>query len=460
MSGGLALAGAEVDSLVRMAAAAAVAVLGMLVLRRAPRLAFAGWLLVLCAAPVWVGIQVGVYFEPQVLMTLAVLAALFPLRRALPVRLSGADVLVLGFLGSALVPVALGGATLSAVFVLLVQWAGAYALGRLVVHRLSLAWVQGAIAVAFSVVAVLALVEFAVHWNPFVSLPGGGALHDAWSPIQDRGGLPRAEGAFGHSIALGGSLALALPITLAAPFRSGVRLAMALLMAAACAGTFSRIGLGTAALGIALSLIAARTSLPTRLRVVLTGGLVVVGAAVGPLLSRVFAAAGDEATGSAGYRRDLLELVGGIRPLGLSPLYARSPTGEVTYGAFRSIDNSLLLLGLTYGWIPLVCLLLALLLAVGAVLSRRATAPTIALVAQVPALVSVALITQYSGWLWFVAGLAVASQVLTAGDRRPVAGAAGDDPAGASARAGEQASPVLVNGPSAGSTAGYVRRRE
>jgi hypothetical protein len=42
--------------------------------------------------------------------------------------------------------------------------------------------------------------------------------------------------------------------------------------------------------------------------------------------------------------------------------------------------------------------------------SGRATAPTVALVAQIPAFATVALITQYSTFTWFVAGLAVFSQ--------------------------------------------------
>jgi hypothetical protein len=41
------------------------------------------------------------------------------------------------------------------------------------------------------------------------------------------------------------------------------------------------------------------------------------------------------------------------------------------------------------------------------VVTRRASAPAIALVAQIPALATVALITQYSTMVWFVAGLAV-----------------------------------------------------
>jgi hypothetical protein len=43
-------------------------------------------------------------------------------------------------------------------------------------------------------------------------------------------------------------------------------------------------------------------------------------------------------------------------------------------------------------------------------ISGRATAPVVAVVAQIPAFATVALITQYSTLTWFVAGLAVFSQ--------------------------------------------------
>ena len=48
------------------------------------------------------------------------------------------------------------------------------------------------------------------------------------------------------------------------------------------------------------------------------------------------------------------------------------------------------------------------------VLARQATAPTIAVVAQIPAFVTVALITQYAVMVWFMIGLALSAQAARA----------------------------------------------
>jgi hypothetical protein len=310
------------------------------------------------------------------------------------------------------VPALAGRATISEVFELIVGWAAAFLAGRLIGHRLPLGWVYGAIAVAFTAVAVLALVEFGTGWNPFVLVPASNPLHDAWAPIQVRGGQARAEGAFGHSIALGASLALAVPLTLAAPFRTAVRLLMVGLQLSASVVTFSRIGLATAILGAALTVLVVRSGLPTRLRWTIVAGLAVGAAASASMVAGVFAAAGSEAADSADYRVDLLTLLPSVRLFGQASSLQRLPTGEQFFGSFHSVDNALLLLALDYGWVPLVLVALLLLTALGAVLARRATPPTLALVAQLPAFVSVALITQYATLTWFVAGLAVFSQSL------------------------------------------------
>jgi hypothetical protein len=54
--------------------------------------------------------------------------------------------------------------------------------------------------------------------------------------------------------------------------------------------------------------------------------------------------------------------------------------------------------------------LVLLILAVGWCLLGRASAPTIAIVAQLPALSTVALITQYHVFFWFTLGLAVGAE--------------------------------------------------
>ena len=410
----LAVPGQTVDTVLVAGAVAAAGALGVVAVRHAPRMAFAVWLLVLCLVPVWAGVSIVLDWEPEVLVTLVVLAVLVSLRPRDGARLVGqltlADGVVALFVLAGLVPIATGATSISDVFVLVAQWTGAFLVGRLIGQRVGLHWVYGAVAVAFTIVAVLALVEFATGWNPFVQIPGQGRLYVDWAPIQERGGRPRAEGAFGHSIALGASLALAVPLTLAAPFRAAVRVPMAVLLVAAAAVTFSRVGLATAVFGIALCVVFLRSGLSTRVRVVVTAGLVVVGAAFASLLSGVFAAAGSEATDSAGYRWALLELVPDIELFGRSSSAYGLASGERFFGGFRSIDNALLLLGLRYGWVPLVLVGVLLLAACAHVLRGRATAPTIAVVAQIPSFVSVALITQYATLLWFVAGLAVYSQ--------------------------------------------------
>jgi hypothetical protein len=144
------------------------------------------------------------------------------------------------------------------------------------------------------------------------------------------------------------------------------------------------------------------------------GGLAVLAAAFSSLVSGVFAAAGAEATDSAGYRLDLLALLPTLQPFGLASSTVRLPNGQHLFGSFKSIDNALLLLGLQYGWVPLALVVLLLATGLWCLLSGRVTAPTIAVVAQIPAFVTVALITQYSTLMWFVGGLAVFSQSVAA----------------------------------------------
>ena len=415
-----ALTGGSLAELPVLGAVAVVLALGLLVMARAPRLGLAGWLIALGFVPVWVGVSVGVGLESHVVASVGLVASLLPVlvrgSRLATVRLTWGDALLALFVLASLVPVFSGRVTFSAAFVVAVQWTAAFLAGRLIGYRVPLTWVYAALAVAFTAVAGLALVEFATGWNPFLTIPGDASLRATWAVLEHRGGEARTEGAFGHSIALGASLALAVPITLAAPFRTAVRLGMVVLMLAAAVVTFSRIGLVTAVLGAVLAVLFLRTELPPRLRVAAIAGLVVVGAGFSSLLSSVFAAAGTEATNSADYRLALLDLVPHLEPFGwASTAYqvaGRTVLANVqtTDGSLQTIDNALLLIGLSYGWVPLVLVLLGLLVSACYLLSGRVTAPTISLVAQIPAFATVALISQYSTFTWFIAGLAVFSQ--------------------------------------------------
>src|SRR4051794_26510850 len=414
------LSGALVDRLLLLAVGAGAAILGFLVLRRAPRLAVATWIVSLCFVPIWLGFGIGFngnyYVPPATAAALIVVAALLPVRRF---RLSWMDGLMTLVVVAALCSILAGnaGIALGAAIIVVTYFVAGYVVGRIAPLRVDPGWVHGAIAVCFTIVAVLAIVEGLTHWNPFVLLRSGNSLYSIWGTIQERGGVPRAEGAFGHSIALGASLAMAVPITLASPFRLWVRSLMVLSMLVATVFTFSRIGMICALLGVALSVVFMRDAISRRARIILTTTVVVVSAVVFPLVSAVFDDAGTEASDSADYRGDLLSLLGTMNPIGVAGSAEKNSAGNLYFGNFRSIDSQLILTGLTNGLIVLIAVVVALVFGILLVLRGKASPATIALVAQIPALATVALITQYAIFLWFVAGLAATTQLAPATSR-------------------------------------------
>lgn len=399
--------GPALDQLVLLGVAALALAVVLLVLRRSPRTAFVAWVVSMCTVPFWLGTPIGPTLPPGTVMAVVVLAALLPVSLG---RVTLADGVLVLVVVAAVGIYAIGATTLASVFTLLTEWAVGFALGRIVPARVGLDWVYRCLAVAFTVVAGLALVEYLLTWNPFVTVGSS-----SWAELQERGGALRAEGAFGHSIALGACLALVIPLVLASTFGIRLRLGMVAVMLAATAVTFSRIAMVCAVLGIVLSIVFAREGMSGRVRAGVTAALAVVAAVLVPLVDETFAAAGDEASGSAAYRGNLLSLLEDIELVGLTEVFQRTATGEVRFGTFNSIDSALVLFGLYFGWV-LLALVLALLVAAGVlVVTRRAGAPTIAVLAQVPALASVALITQYGMFVFFVAGLAVYAQASTPG---------------------------------------------
>jgi hypothetical protein len=406
------LSGGTADMLSTLAVAAAVGALLWALIRRSAKVGLVAFLLSVAFVPYWAGVTIAVYFPPACLVAMLVITAV---RTPVPSPPMWADWAVMLLILLCVIPFGIGAGTRTTVFVALAHWGTGYLLGRRAPSVVDLEWIYKAIAVVFSVVAVLALVEFALSWNPFVLVPGGGPLQ-VWSAVQERGGILRAEGAFGHSIALGACLALAIPVTMACRVRPGVRAVMALLQAGAALVTFSRLGIAMAVAGIGLSLLLL-PQVPTRLRVGIATAGAVLALVFSPRVLSVFTAAGTEASGSAAYRLDLTALLPELSPLGISDSAERDPGGTLTFGAFRSIDSAMLLLGLSYGALAMIVASVLCLGAVVTMLLGRATPPTLALVVQIPALLTVALITQYAILLWFFAGLAVASQAQAA--RRP-----------------------------------------
>lgn len=390
---------------------AAAFALGILIYSR-PKLGLAIWLVVIAFVPIWMGVTIKVYFMPVTIAGIVALLAILPrlVGRTEVVRLGLADLIVAAMFLSCLTPMLTGGSTRATVFVVLSNWLIPFLIGRLFPLLVGSEWTYRAIAVVFTMVAVGLIVEFLTNYNPFdVLFARGNPLYTIWGTSQVRGGLIRAEGAFGHSIAAGSAVALAMPLAIAAKLPTWLRMLMVLIMGAGVVVTLSRVSMIGAALGI-IMIAALMRDLAPKIRIAVLTGVGVLGAALGPFVASTLAAAGSEASNSASYRGWLVGLVPHIAPLGFSPIGVRSADGTLYFGTFRSIDSELIYLGLLYGWFALVIGVIGLLVVAGTVIARRATPATVALAAQIPTLATVAFITQYTDLFWFGVGLAACTQ--------------------------------------------------
>lgn len=392
------------------AAALCIAVALVLLFRRDPRWAMIAWVVALFFSPVWLGVQAGIFVTALTAVTLLAIVS----GGARGFRWSHIDTVMLVLLVAILLAYVFGGTTYGHLLEVLTMWLLPYTWGRLAIARVGENWVAACITVAAMVASVLAIAEFMTGVNMFHLIPGAGSSN--WGTLQIRGGLLRAEGAFGHSIALGGTLAMSAAFALTVRWPVWLRAVALGLIGAATVLTFSRIGLIGLVITVFLSIVFLRRYIEKSLRwTVLI--LLAVGTVVAlPFITQVFGEAGAEAEGSAEYRANLLPLFDVMTLLGLSPAREVLATGEDYFAGFRSIDSALILTGLRYGLIPLAILVGLLAIAIVAVLRGRGSPAAVALVAQIPAFATVALITQYSAFVWFTAGLAVASYTLVTGE--------------------------------------------
>lgn len=406
------------DRVSLMLPALGVLLIMLLAARTHPRAAAALWFVVICFVPCWVEVTVKYSFPAAVLVSMVLVVALFP---TVPKDFGISDWMMIAFFLSSVAPYLFGLGDRSSSMVLLTYWGPAYLIGRTVATHTGVEWLYRCAAVLFTIVAIGALIEFIFSWNPFVGIHLNNGLYQTWGKLQERGGVLRAEGAFGHSIALGASVALVIPLVIASRFSLRTRALMVLAMLACEVVTFSRAGMLSAALAVALMALFGREGLSPKLRGLVVVVLVAVAAAASPLLTGTYARAGAEASNSADYRLSLTSLIPRIALLGKSPDMYVSANGTHYVGQFKSIDSALILLGLTYGLLPLIILCSVFLGGVYLIVSRQATAPTVAVVAQLPAFLSVAMITQYQVLVWFMVGLAVYTQVLRDHDNEALA---------------------------------------
>ena len=382
-------------------------VLALAIFAKRPKLGFLAWLLSVCAVPCWIGAAVGIFLPASLIGSVIALTCLFAGARWIPGK---ADLCVLVLLVASAFAVYFGsssGASSATAFVsMFTLWLPGYLVGRFVCEKAGISFVKTSVAVTFGAVGLLAIAEQTLSWHPFASQAGVNSLADIWAPIQIRGGEERSEWAFGHSIALGGSLALAIPFLVNSSLRTKTKLVLLALILGGVATTLSRGAMLAAGLTLVLSLLATGNVKKGQKAVLLLSAGVLGAFTLVDFLA-VSEDAGSEVTDSSGYRVSLFtRLVSTLQPIGRSSAYQGGANGQVQYDNFTSIDNSFMALGLGFGWIAMLVVAIPFMVMGVRFLRRRASFAEVALLGQLPVITTVAMITQYQVVVWMVAGLA------------------------------------------------------
>ncbi|WP_417216876.1 hypothetical protein [Arthrobacter sp.] len=355
--------------------------------------------------PIWVGVSLGTYFPAFILVTLLIIVG----ASWSGLELSHVDVLVIAFAAILGWGTALEWLSPNQSLAVFTGWIIPYVAGRLIRTQVDPKWIYTCLAGGASLAALMGIVEFLTGHNLFIHLGPGTGLHSTWGSLQYRGGLLRTEGAFGHSIAFGASLSMCSAFILVTRWPAWLKLSCLAVVSVAVGLTFSRIGIISLGLTVIGSIVFLRRYITSQFRVLVIicfSSLAIIGI---PQLVQVFGEAGDEAAGSAAYRGNLYSLIPAFSAVGTSQSWTVLPNGESYYGQFQSIDSELVLTALRFGFVPLLMLLGMLLSTVISIARGKASPASIALAAQIPSFATVALITQYANFIWFVGGLAVAT---------------------------------------------------
>ncbi|OZF39819.1 hypothetical protein CH294_06260 [Rhodococcus sp. 14-2483-1-1] len=306
----------------------------------------------------------------------------------------------------ALVAAGLGLSPRYAASALVIQWAAAFFVARRLGYSLGRKYVTDVVAMAGVLVAAWAVIEFALKLHVYEHL-GTELDLGFWAEIQVRGGLARSEAGFGHAIALGGFLAATVPFVMSSSYR--FRLAMAALVVLGTVTTLSRGPMLSAIVAVVLAVAFLPKGVSTAVRfwTVVVGALVAL-FAVPPLLQK-FDEISNELDPSTAYRENLwTDIPGDLNIIGQARNVGIDSQGRSLWRNLGSVDSTPLLIGLDFGWIIVAMFTACIAIVCWRVLNRKGSVAEIAVVAQIPTLATVALITQYGAAVWFFAGLAVA----------------------------------------------------
>lgn len=366
-----------------------------------PRIALIIWLVSIAFIPFWVGVELGAYIAPAAGMAVLVLPVL---RKGFSWKLNRIDIAALVLISICSFAGLVGISRIGDVSTVISQWLLGFVVGRLLVQKAGYTFALRLIVFVFSIVGLLAIIEFVFSWNPYMSMYVNNDYFRAFGRLQPRGDIFRAEWAFGHSIALGHALVLALPLAIGLDIKPPLKVIAIVLLCGGVFVSFSRSAQISAVLAIILTVLFVK-ALPNWQRLALVAGGAISVVVALPVVETVLSNAGPEASHSVDYRRDLLGLIPSMRVMGLANNATEDSSNVVVFSDFGSIDSTFLFLGLRFGVIPALLGIVFCLLLGFAVLRLRASLPMISLVAIMPGIFTASLITQYGMLVWFYVGL-------------------------------------------------------
>lgn len=389
-------------------AAMSAAVVAAVLLRQRPMVLLGLWLSTICIVPYWLGVPFPVFIPVLVPVAALIVLALW----GRPIGgISAADAVVIMGAFMLVVMVAIGSIRVFDGLVLAGQWLMPYWAGRMLFMQLDVAKAIRAIAIFGSFLGAAATVEFFADWHPFSTLVLDNYASKSWSWIQYRAGYPRSEWSLGHSIALGNVIAMTAPFLLLAQWSLRRKLVLGAVALSGVVCTLSRNALVAFILGLVI-VVALRSArgLVARWTVVILGCVAALAglALAGALLQ----SAADEIARSTESRFQLLAVLRTVKVFGESGTFVMLRGGDPGYvsesfagGVVRSVDSAFVYLALNTGWVVTIMLTSLLLIASTKISVRNPAA--IAVIAQIPTLLTVALITQYSSMLWLLVGAAI-----------------------------------------------------
>lgn len=390
----------------------AALVVALPLMRKKPVPTFLLYLLFLFFVPYWFGVYVAGQFIPAcfALSAIVVLVLVGKARRlALP------DILLAILAALVAILTASGRAEPGHALAMLGSWLAPYLIGRNIYAHIPQDRVHAMFAGFGVLLALQAVIEFSLNWHPWVGLSNVGGPGEIWAGIQYRSIFPRSEGAMGHAITMGGAIVMMSPFVLARKWRPLWKTLAVTLVVLGAAVTFSRnalVSLGAVVLLYSFTVGRRHSTAAVR------GGYALLVLFFGIAVAPLYLAAIDRGTGvltaSTEYRANYLSLIPDVKFVGLSDAYIQYAPG--LYGWYSvlypgnvvvTLDNTLLLTALQFGWVPSVLLVSVMCVIAARFLRSKSSLPAAAALAQYFTVATVAMITQYPYLWWMMLGMAV-----------------------------------------------------